>query len=46
VDRRPVTPKDSYGTRDPIQGGYHRGSGEINTVPPVRTPEQKDGGQR
>jgi hypothetical protein len=27
-----------------LQGGNHRGSGEINTVPPVRTPVQKDRG--
>ena len=45
-DRLPEKPKDSYGTRDPLQGGNHRGSGEINTVPPVRTPERKDKGRQ
>jgi hypothetical protein len=32
----------SYGKRDPLQGGNNRGSGTINTLPPVRTPVQKD----
>ena len=45
-DRQPVKPPDSYGTRDPLQGGNHRGGGEINTVPPVRTPERKDKGRQ
>lgn len=45
-DRQPVKPPDSYGTRDPIQGGNHRGGREINTVPPVRTPVQKDRGSQ
>jgi len=45
-DRQPEKPKDSYGNRDPLQGGNHRGSGEINTVPPVRTPERKDKGRQ
>ncbi len=45
-DRQPVKPPDSYGTRDPLQGGNHRGGGEINTVPPVRTPVQKDRGSQ
>ena len=45
-DRLPVKPKDSYGQRDPLQGGSNRGSVEIKTDPPVRAPEQKDQGQR
>ena len=45
-DRIPKKPKDSYGQRDPLQGGDNRGSGEIKTDPPVRAPEQKDQGQR
>jgi len=45
-DRQPEKPKDSYDSRDPLQGGSGRGSGEINIVPPVRTPERKDRGQR
>ncbi|MDZ7623404.1 MAG: hypothetical protein U5J96_03015 [Ignavibacteriaceae bacterium] len=45
-DRLPEKPKDSYRERDPLQGGNHRGSGEINTVPPVRTPERKDKGRQ
>lgn len=45
-DRQPEKPKDSYGNRDPLQGGIHRGSGEINTVPPVRSPERKDKGRQ
>jgi len=45
-DRQPVKPPDSYGARDPLQGGNHRGGGEINTVPPVRTPERKDKGRQ
>jgi len=44
-DRQPEKPQDSYDQRDPLQGGDHRGSGEINTVPPVRSPERKDKGQ-
>jgi len=44
-ERQPEPPKDSYNTRDPLQGGNNRGSGEIKTDPPVRTPEQKDRGQ-
>ena len=45
-DRLPEKPKDSYGTRDPLQGGNHRGGGEINTVPPVRNPERNDRGSQ
>jgi hypothetical protein len=45
-DRQPEQPKDSYKQRDPLQGGSGRGSDEIKTVPPVRTPERKDRGQR
>ena len=45
-DRQPEKPKDSYDRRDPLQGGNHRGGGEINTYPPVRTPEQKDRGSQ
>lgn len=41
-DRIPEKPKDSYQQRDPLQGGSNRGDGTINTVPPVRTPVQKD----
>lgn len=41
-DRLPEKPKDSYRERDPLQGGDHRGSGEIKTDPPVRNPVQKD----
>lgn len=41
-DRLPEKPKDSYGQREPLQGGSNRGDGTINTVPPVRTPVQKD----
>jgi len=44
-DRQPEKLRDSYDQRDPLQGGDHRGSGEINTVPPVRSPERKDKGQ-
>lgn len=44
--RLPEKPKDSYRQRDPLQGGNHRGSGEINTVPPVRSPERKDKGRQ
>jgi len=46
VDRQPEKPKDSYDRRDPLQGGNHRGGGEINTYPPVRTPDQKDRGSQ
>jgi len=45
-DRQPVKPPDSYGTRDPLQGGNHRGNDEIKTYPPVRTPVQKDRGSQ
>ena len=45
-DRIPEKPKDSYGQRDPLKGGDHRGKGEINPVPPVRTSEQKNRGQQ
>lgn len=45
-DRQPEKPKDTYRERDPLQGGIHRGSGEINTVPPVRNPERKDKGRQ
>jgi hypothetical protein len=48
-DRNPITPNDdgnSYHQRDPLQGGNNRGSGEIKTDPPVRTPVQKDQSQR
>jgi hypothetical protein len=41
-DRIPEKPKDSYGKRDPLQGGEHRGGGNTKTLPPVRTPAQKD----
>ena len=49
IDRNPDKSKDggnSYGKRDPPQGGNHRGGGEINTVPPVRTPDRKHKGQQ
>lgn len=45
-DRLPEKPKDSYQQRDPLQGGSKRGDGTINTVPPVRTPEQKNRGSQ
>ena len=45
-DRQPEQPKDSYDKRDQLQGGNHRGRGEIKTDPPVRTGEQKDRGQQ
>ena len=45
-DRQPEKPKDSYSIRDPLQGGNNRGSGEIKSDSPVRTPEQKDRTQR
>lgn len=45
-NRQPEKPKDSYDQRDPLQGGSNRGSGEIKTDPPVRTPEHKDISQR
>ncbi|HSW55649.1 MAG TPA: hypothetical protein VLH59_11230 [Ignavibacteriaceae bacterium] len=45
-DRQPEKPNNSYRERDPLQGGSNRGSGEINTVPPVRNPEQKAREQR
>jgi hypothetical protein len=45
-DRQPEKPKYSYNSRDPLQGGSGRGSGEINTVPPVRMPDRNDGGSR
>ena len=45
-DRLPDKPQDTYRERDPLQGGSHRGGGEINTVPPVRTPEQKGKGRQ
>ena len=41
-DRQPEKPKDSYKSRDPLQGGNHRGSGEIISDPPVRKPPQKN----
>jgi hypothetical protein len=41
-DKFPEKPKDSYGQRDPLQGGSNRGDGTINTLPPVRTTVQKD----
>ena len=45
-DRQPEKPKDSYRERDPLQGGSNRGNGTINTLPPVRTPVQKDRGSQ
>ena len=45
-DRQPEKPRDSYGQRDPLQGGDHRGSTEIKTDPPVRNPVQKDRDQQ
>jgi hypothetical protein len=36
----------SYGKRDPLKGVSNSGSGEINTVPPVRTPERKNKGRQ
>ena len=45
-DRQPEKPQNSYGPRDPLQGGDHRGSGEIKTDPPVRNPERKDTGRQ
>lgn len=45
-DRQPEKPQNSYDQRDPLQGGNHRGGGEIKTYPPVRTPEQKDRGSQ
>ncbi|MBK9097882.1 MAG: hypothetical protein IPM14_07075 [bacterium] len=45
-DRPPEKPKDSYQQRDPLQGGSKRGDGTTNTVPPVRTPEQKNRGSQ
>lgn len=45
-DRQPNRPSNSYHQRDPLQGGNNRGSGEIKTDPPVRTPVQKDQSQR
>jgi len=45
-DRLPEKPKDSYGPRDPLQGGDHRGSGETKTDPPVRNPVEKDRGHQ
>ena len=45
VDRQPIKSKDdgnSFGQRDPLQGGNHRGSGEIKCDPPVRKPPKKN----
>jgi hypothetical protein len=45
IDRSPDKSKDggnSYSQRDPLQGGIHRGSGEIKSDPPVRKPPQKN----
>ena len=44
-DRQPDKPKDdgnSYSKRDPLQGGNHRGGGEIKSDPPVRKPPKND----
>ena len=41
-EKQPEKPKDSYKNRDPLQGGTHRGSGEIKSDPPVRKPPQKN----
>lgn len=41
-NRTPEKPKDSYGQRDPLQGGSKRGNGTIMTEPPVRTPVKKN----
>jgi hypothetical protein len=45
-DRIPEKPKDSYGQRDPLQGGSDRDRGGIKTDPPVRNPVEKDRGQQ
>ena len=45
-DRQPQKPQDTYRERDPLQGGSHRGGGEINSVPPVRNPERNDKGRQ
>jgi len=45
IDRNPDKSKDggnSYGKRDPLQGGNHEGSGKIKPDPPVREPMQND----
>lgn len=45
TSRQPLKPDDngnSYNKRDPLQGGNHRGSGEIKSDPPVRKPPQKN----
>jgi len=45
IDRQPDKPDDdgnSYGNRDPLQGGINRESGEIKTDPPVKKTEQND----
>jgi hypothetical protein len=45
IDRQPDKLKDdgnTYGKRDPLQGGSQRGSGEIKSDPPVRKPQQND----
>jgi hypothetical protein len=45
-DRQPDRPGNSYQQRDPLQGGSNRGDGTINTLPPLRTPVQKDRGSQ